>query len=168
VKLDALKAAELLLPLLKKLPPDSDGAYWTSPEADFRYVVMELEDDEVWREFQRAAQRSSVGLRLEMIGSGCSCGTPPKNRGRRIAFLAAYLNDATVRTMGQSKYYGPCTAFTFKKIEVRDVAAMELAYLFDIDEKPTDSWTADQWQAFRGQVRERLAREKLPNLRLDK
>ena len=51
---------------------------------------------------------------------------------------------------------------------MRDVAAMELAYLFDIDEQPKDSWTADQWQAFRGHVRERLAREKLPNLRLDK
>jgi hypothetical protein len=167
-KLDARTAAELVLSFLKKLPPDSDRPYSTSPVADLRYVVMELEDDEVWREFLRAAQRSSVGLRLEMIGSGCSCGTPPKNRGRRIAFLAAFLNDATVWTMGQSRYDGPYTAFTFKQIEVRDVAAMELAYLIDFDEQPKESWTADQWQAFRGRVQERLAREKLPNLRLDK
>jgi len=184
--LDARKSAELVLPVLKRLPPDSDGSYWTCPEAAFGHVVMELEDDEVWREFQRAAQRSSVGLRLEMIGSGCSCGTPEKNRGRRIAFLASFLDDGTVRTiplfpdnetaarqvrsgrMVQNKYDGPCAAFTFKKIEVRDLAARELAYLLDIKGEPKDSWTADQWQAFRGRLRERLAREKLPNLRLDK
>jgi hypothetical protein len=185
-KLDARKSAELLLPVLKKLPPDSDGPYWTCPQAAFSHIAMELEDDEVWREFQRAAQRSSVGLRLEMIGSECSCGTPEKNRGRRIAFLASFLNDVTVRTiplfpdnetaarqvrsgrMVQSKYDGLCAASTFKKIEVRDFAAMELGYLLGVKGEPKDAWTADQWLAFRGQVRERLVAEKFPNLKLNK
>jgi hypothetical protein len=167
-KLDAPKAAELVLPLLKNLPPESDGPYWTSPEAGLRYVVMELADDEVWREFQRAAQRSSVGLRLEMISSGCSCGTPERNCGRALAFLASFLDDATVRTTVPGKFDGPCAAFNFKKIEVRDVAAMELASLFEIKEKPNESWTVDEWQAFRRKVRERLAAEKLPDLKLNK
>ena len=137
-------------------------------------------------EFQRAARRSSVGLRLEMIGSGCSCGMPQKNRGRALALFASFLDDATVRTIPlfpdnetaarqarsgrpvEGKYDGPSAAFTFKKIEVRDVAAMELAYLLDIKENPKNTWTADQWRAFRGQVRERLAAEKLPDLKLNR
>jgi hypothetical protein len=185
-KLDQRKAAELVLPILKKLPPDTDGPYWTCPEGAFGHIVMQLEDDKVWRELRRAAQRSSVGLRLEMIGSCGSCGEPSKNRGRALAFFASFLDDATVRTipmfpdnesaakqarsgrMVQSKYDGPCAAFTFKRIEVRDVAAMQLAYSLDMNERPKESWTVDHWRAFRGRVRERLAAEKLPELKFDK
>jgi hypothetical protein len=185
-KLDTRKAAELVLPVLKKLPPDVDSPYWICPEAALAQVVMELEDNEVWREFWRAAQRSSVGLRLQMIGSAYCCGTNEKNRGRRIAFLASFLNDDTLRTIPlfpdnetaarqvrsgrrvQSKYDGPCAAFTFKKIEVRDFVAMELGHQLGVKGEPKDSWTADQWRAFRDQVQERLAAEKLPNLELNK
>jgi hypothetical protein len=184
--LDQPKAAELLLPILKKLPPDTDGPYWTCPEAALRHIVVKLEDDEVWREFRRAAKRSSVGLQLEMIGSCGGCGEPQKNRGRDLAFLASFLDDATVRAIPlfpdnetaekqaragrriEGKYDGPCAAFTFKKIEVRDVAAMQLAASLNMSERPKESWTADQWRAFRGRVRERLDAEKLPDLKFDK
>jgi hypothetical protein len=160
-RLDARKTAELVLPLLKKLPRDLDGPQGTSP-ADLRNVVMDLEDDDVWREFERAAHRASAGPRLEMIGSGCSCGIPSKNRGRAIAFFASFLDDAALRPADSGKSAGLCA---FKQIEVRNVAAMQLADLFGLDDKPQESWTADQWQALRRKVRERLAVEKLPSLR---
>jgi hypothetical protein len=150
-ELDSRAAAELLLPLLKKLPHGSDGAYWT----DLR-VIMDLADDEVWHEFQRAAQRASIGLRLEMISTGCSCGIPEKNRARASAFFAAFLDDAGVRLASSGGK--PCAGLD----EVRNVAAKELAYLLDLDEKPQDSWTDDQWRAFREKVRKRVAAEKVP------
>ena len=175
-KLDARKAAELLLPVLRKLPADSDEPYWRCPEAAFRHIVMVLEDDEVWREFERAAKRSSIGLRLEMI-SPRSYSTP-ENRGRHIAFLTSFLDDASERTFPlfpdnetvarqlragrtvESKFDGPCAACNFKKIAVRDFAAMQLACFLKIKERPEESWTADQWRTFRGHVRERLAATK--------
>src|SRR5207302_9660179 len=66
-KIDAAKCAEILLPILQKLPEDSDGFYWTCPEAAMTHVVMLLEDDDIWREYLRAARGSSVGLRMEMM-----------------------------------------------------------------------------------------------------
>ena len=174
-KLDARKSADLLLPILRKLPADSDEPYCRCSEAAFRHIVMELEDDEVWRKFQRAAKRSSIGLRLEMM----RCfRLGPKNRDRYIAFLASFLDDATERTFPlfpdnetvarqlhagrtvESKFDGPCAACNFKTIEVRDFAAMQLAGFLNINERPEESWTADDWRTFREQVLERLAATK--------
>ena len=148
--LDARKAAELMLPLLKKLPDDSDDS-----AANLRSVVMELADDDVWHEFQRAAQHASIGVRLEMISPGCSCGIPERNRGRAIAFFASFLDDAGVRIASASC----CAGLS----EVGNAAARELAYLFDLDDKPQDSWTDKEWHAFREKVRKRVTAEKVPN-----
>ena len=41
------------------------GQYWTCPESALTHVVMRIEDDGIWREYLRAARRSSVGLRME-------------------------------------------------------------------------------------------------------
>ena len=169
-KIDAAKCAEILLPILQKLPEDSEGPYWTCPEANLAHVVKRLEIDEVWREFLRAAKRSQVGLRLEMMTS-MSYGYPytgPENRSRRLAFLAAFLDDETERVQPQrseqSKFAGPCAAFTIPKTAVRDFAALQIAFILGLPDRPNELWTTDQWSELRRKVRLRLANETLPNL----
>ncbi|PYJ61339.1 MAG: hypothetical protein DME24_06615 [Verrucomicrobia bacterium] len=169
-KIDAAKCAEILLPILQKLPEDSEGPYWTCPEANLAHVVKRLEIDDVWREFLRAAKRSQVGLRLEMMTS-MSYGYPytgPGNRSRRLAFLATFLDDVTLRKMPhdceQSKFKGPCAAFTFPRITVRDFVVLQIASILGLPDRPNELWTPSQWTELLRKVRSRLADETLPNL----
>jgi len=53
-------------------------------------------------------------------------------------------------------YEGPSAAFDFPKITVRDFAAMQLASLLKIKQKPDKKWTAKQWMDFRAKVRAAL------------
>jgi hypothetical protein len=164
-KIDDKKCAELLLPLLEKMPNDSTGPYWTCPEAAFTHVVMEVEDDDIWRRYVQVAKRSSVGMRMEMMDPLCYTYIGMKNRERRLAFLAAFLDDKTVRNIASNptKFDGPCAAFTIPKITVRDFAALRIASILDFPESPDEFWTSAQWNTLRKKVREKLTAEKIPN-----
>jgi len=83
-----------------------------------------------------------------------------KNRQRRIAFLAAFLDDDELRP--ESKQTGPYAAFTFPKITVRDFVTMEIASILNMKDSPDKFWTAEQWTGLREKVKEALKSEKLP------
>jgi hypothetical protein len=167
--------AALLLPVLRTLPRDSAGPYWTCAEANFTHVVIRIEADNVWSEYLRAAKRSSVGLRMEMMSRMDYC-MREGNRQRRLAFLAAFLDDDAVRRMPDDvgkltsmtddvgKFTGPCAGFAIPHLAVRDFAAVKLASLLDMEERADEFWTDAQWDALRQRVRERLAEERLPEL----
>lgn|GEM_PF-2537331 len=164
-KLDGQACSGILLPLLRSVPNDSHGPHWTSPEASLTHVVMELEDDAVWREYLRLAKRCSVGLRMEMMNSMDYSYIGEKNRGRRLAFLASFLDDDAVRKIprdNEGQFEGPCAAFTIPRIRVRDFAAMQIASILDLDERPDEFWGRAHWQKLREKVRKKLAAEKLP------
>ena len=149
-RLDEPRCVTLLRPILAKLPRDANEPYWTCEAAYYTQVVMELHDDETWKEYLAIAKRAAVGLKLEMLKSMNYSYIGDTNRGRRLVFLAAFLEDATVRDMAADsfKYDGPCAAYTIETIEVRDFAAMQIASLFDFDDRPTEFWTKDQWAQF--------------------
>jgi hypothetical protein len=169
-KLDDKKCAEMLAPLLGSLPKDSSGPYWTCPEAAFTHVVMQVENDETWHTYLQAAKRSSVGLRMEMMNPLCYTYIGRKNIARRLAFAAAFLDDETVRDMtgGRGKFEGPCAAFTFPKIAVRDFATLKIAAILGMPDAPDEFWTSEQWEELRKKVRTKLATEKLPDLSVTK
>jgi len=166
--LNPKKCSEILLPIIQKLPADSVGPYWTCPEAALTHSVMLLEDDEIWREYLRAAQRSSVGLRMEMMNPMDYTYIGQTNRSRRLAFLATFLNDEELRDLPEdeehSKYSGPCAAFTFKRIAVRDFVAQEVASILGLPDHPDEFWTAAQWAALRRKVEGKLAGEGIQRL----
>ncbi len=171
VELDEKRTAELLAPVLDEMPRDSTGSYWTCPEAGFTYVVKQIENDDIWRRYVQVAKRSRVGLRMEMMNSmdyvcvGGKCMRAGKNRDRRLAFLAAFLTDKSVRKIGrvEGKFDGPCAAFTIPKIAVRDFAAMKIASILGLPESPDEFWTSAQWKELRQKVTEKLCVEKLPD-----
>jgi hypothetical protein len=163
------KCAELLQPILRNLPQDVLGPYRDCTPAHFSHVVMHVENNEVWRSFLMAAKRSSVGLRLEMMNPMDYAYIGKRNRERRLAFLAAFLDDATVRRMPPREdlrfgKFEDCAASNFPEIEVRNFAAMGIACIIDMCDSPNSSWTSAQWENLRRNVRNRLAHEKLPNL----
>jgi len=162
--LDTQKCCGLLLPLLKTLPPDSSGPYWTCPEAAFTHVVVLVDDTNVWREFLSAAKRSSAALRMEMMNPMNYTYIGQTNRSLRLAFLAAFLEDKTVRdaTTDESRFTGPFAGFTFPKISVQDFASSCLAAFLRLPDIALSSWSQYQWEDLRMKVKLRLADEELP------
>lgn len=165
-KLDQQACSALLLPLLGKLPKDATGPYWTCPEASFAHVIVQIEDDKVWRAYLGAAKRSRIGLRMELMNPMDYSYIGKKNLPRRLAFLAAFLDDKAVRKLSgeEGKFQGPCAGFTIPRLAVRDLAAMELASLLEMKESPDEFWTHDQWGELRRKVAEHLKDQKLPEL----
>jgi hypothetical protein len=165
-KLDGEKCSKLLTPILKTLPTDSKKSYWTCEEAAFTHVVMQIEDDDIWREYLRAAKRSSIGLRMEMMNPMNYTYIGGKNRQRRLAFLAAFLDDAAVRDKATDpeEFGGPSAGFAIPKITVRDFAANKMASILDLGDDLDTVSAAAEWEKLRERVRAKLAAEMLPDL----
>lgn len=161
------KAAELVLPLIRNIPNDVDGQYWTNEWANLTHVVMPLDDIEVWRAHLKAAKKASVGLRMELMGPMNYSYIGSTNLDFRLAFLSSFLDDETIRISKDDnpKFDGPCAAFTFDTISVRDYVTMQLASLIlELDDYPDDSWSSNKWDELRKEVRSQLALRRLPDI----
>ncbi len=159
-RVDEAACAKIFLPLIRSLPSDiQGGSYWTCEEARVSHVVMELDNEEVWREFHIAAKRCSVGLRMEMMNPLDYTYIGNKNRNRRLAFLSAFLDDEGNREIsGDKRFDGPCAGFTIDRLSVRDLAAMKIASILGISGDPDGSWNTDQWAEYRQKVKASLGK----------
>ena len=164
--IDQKLCLKLARPVLESLPIDIDGEYWTSEAANYTHVVIQLEDDSIWRDYLRIAKQASVGLRMEMMNPMNYTYIEEKNRNRRLAFLAEFLNDTEIRdsSVHPEKFSGPCAGFTFEKITVRNFAAMKLASILNIKTRPTEVWSENQWSKLRNSVQLTLENQRLPDL----
>jgi hypothetical protein len=162
-KLDEERCVALLRPILARLPDDVNEPYWTCEAAYYTQVVMELHDDGIWKDYLKIAKRAAVGLRMEMMNSMNYSYIGDTNRGRRLAWLAEFLDDAALRDCAadRHRYDGPCAAFTIEKLEVRDFAAMQIASLLNFDDRPTEFWTKAEWAQLRSKVRTELNKRNL-------
>ncbi len=154
--LDEHRCVSLLRPVLAKLPSDVEEPYWTCEAAYYSQVVVQVHDDGIWKEYLKIAKRAAVGLRMEMMNVMDQSCTRETNVDRWLVFLAAFLDDAIVRESVGKKYEGPCAAFWFPTIQVRDFAAMQIAWLLGFDERPNEFWTEDDWTQLRNKVRTAL------------
>jgi hypothetical protein len=160
------KCADLLARLLATEPRDSINP----PDAEWVLVDLECDDVHPWQELLRLARRSTVTRRLEILGPMDYGDARRTNRERRLAFLAAFLDDAELRRLppGNNLEYeafeGHMPAGRFRAIAVRDFAAMEAACILRLRDSPEPNWAASQWAALRSKVKAQLSQEKLPNL----
>jgi hypothetical protein len=163
---DIDQSAKLALTVLANIPTDATGPYMNCPEAEFTRVVMQLPDDRIWRRWLEVAKRSGVGLRLQMMQPVMYYGLPKPNRSRLMAFLAAFLDDRSVRDLSANaaKYEGLPAACEFRRIEVRDYAALALGRWLRMPDEPDESWTPARWSALRDKVRAKLLTMNLPQL----
>jgi hypothetical protein len=151
------------LALIRHLPPDAKGAYWTSPVSWVAQIVVMLDDEEVWQALLGVARRAPVGLRLECLNPLANGHAEGPARSRRLAFLAAFWDDRSQRVEASApvKYSGPNAAFRFPVITVRDFALMQIATILQLDplDSPDSTWTAARWETLHAKVRERLKAE---------
>jgi hypothetical protein len=167
--IDQEAAKEPARALVRMLPKDAPGEYWTSDIAGVSHVVLAVDDEELWKTFLTKARQAAVGLRLEWMNPFDYLYVGDRLKSRRLAFLAAFLDDETLRDdrRNAKKYEGPCAAFTFPKITVRDFAAMQIASILKIDplDSPDATWTKEQWAGLRLKVIERLKAEGVTPMR---
>jgi len=148
-----------LVMTLDELPTDtSSPELWTCPEASFTRLVVGTTDQRVWDAFLRFTRRAGVGLRLESLGGLYHSCYGTNAMPQRLRCLSNFLDDREVRDMAadRGKYSGPCAGFTFKKITVRQFAAMSLGTLLGLPERPAPDWTEKQWEDFLLRVRSEL------------
>lgn len=149
--------------LMKLLPKDTKGAYWTSDEARASRIALTIDDDEVWRIFLEKTKNAEVGLRLEWMNPFAYSYVEDRLRKRRLGFLASFLNDKTLRdeTVRAKMFDGPCAGFTFPKITVRNFAAMQIASILKIQplDPPDSTWDEDRWAKLRTEVSKQLIAE---------
>jgi hypothetical protein len=157
--LDKKKFDALLLATIEGFPTDVKGEYWICPEAYIAGLAVESDDARVWAALEKVAQRSSLGLRMELLNHfGDSRDT--RRRPERLRLLAAFLDDAEVRdTKSDARFGGPGAGFPYDRIEVRDFVAVELAGLLGVEVELKLERSAAEWAEVRNKVREVLKRE---------
>jgi hypothetical protein len=157
--LDKERFAELAIAKIEAIPRDVPGPYWECPEQNFAALAMDCEDPRVWLVLARVARRSSVGLRMELLGAFWDP-KDPRHWRERLRLLAGFLDDATVRVSdSKGKYFGPHEASEYPRIEVRDFAALEIARLLGIETERNPGRTPNEWAELRSQVRKAVDRE---------
>ena len=152
-----------LLATLDALPADVPDKYWSRPEGHLAGLATEADDPRVWASVERAARRATVGLRMELLAH---FGDPKDGRRRaeRLRLLAAFLDDPAVRDVAaDERLHGPGAGFGYRRIAVRDFAAVELGRLLGIGVIRKEERTPAEWSGIRSQVRDALNAELTAN-----
>jgi len=147
----------ILLATLEALPKTPTEPYWRCPEAGFAQLVALTDDARAWKMLEKVIRRSDVGLRMEFLNCLHTGYTGEVHKQQRLDLLAKFLNDNeapdwTHRVM----FEGPHAGFRFKRLEVRDLAAMTIASILKMPDSPDENWTPEQWRKLRDQVKGRL------------
>jgi hypothetical protein len=159
-KLDPKLFMKLLLATLEALPKTPTEPYWACPEAAFAHLVLATDDPRAWKMLEKVAKRSDVGLRMEFMNPMNYSYIGERQRQQRLEFLAAFLDDDEAPDVkaNSKMFIGPHAGFTFERLTVRDLAAMTIASILEMPDKPDRDWTPQQWEKLRSQVKEKLHR----------
>jgi hypothetical protein len=158
-KLDSVRFMTVLVETLEALPTTPSEPYSKCSEGEYAKLVMATGEAKAWETLEKVAKRSDVGLRMQFIYQVGTGGDRQRQR-QCMAFLAAFLDDAEVRNAkaNPTMFEGAYAGHMFDRLEVRDLAAMEVASLLHMQEEPNQAWTPDQFEKLRKKVKEALAR----------
>jgi hypothetical protein len=151
------EAAPLLIASLEKIPKTPEQAYWLTRTGSLVSVAVWSENEKVWEALVRTARRVDVGQRMQLLkGLGCA-----KHVKHKMVFLRLFkwlLDDKEIRDRKSSKLFeGPCAAYFFERLAVRDFAAEQFAYILGLPADPEPTWKEADWAKLRQRVRTRLA-----------
>jgi len=158
--LDPQQFMKILLATLEALPKTPTEPYWKCPEAAYANLVMDTDDPKAWNLLEKVAKRSDVGLRMQFLNSMTYTWIGDRQRKQRLDFLAAFVDDAAAPDFqaNPKMFEGPHAGFMFTRLEVRDLAAMQIASILKMPDQPDKDWTPEQWEKLRKKVKEALKR----------
>ena len=149
----------LLLAAIEALPTDVPGEYWLCREVEIVALAVESEDRRVWAAVGKAIKRSAVGLRMEFLVVFASPATL-RWLVERYRLLTSFLDDVEVRDLRSDKrFLGGGAGESYQRLEVRNLAAIELARLMGIGVADKPDRTPAEWARLRDLVRDEVKRE---------
>jgi hypothetical protein len=150
----------LLLDNLDGLPETPEGPQWESPAGYYAAWVVQTDDPRAWRALERAARRCDVGQRTELLAVLGYRSFGQRQRQRRVALLAAFLEDAAVMDAPSNpgKSPRPLAVFGITRLEVRDLAAWGIASVLGMPADPEPDWGPKEWAELRSRVRQAIKR----------
>jgi hypothetical protein len=159
-KLDPQRFMTILLATLDALPKTPTEPYWKCPEAAFAHLVLATDDARAWKTLEKVAKRSDVGLRMEFMNPMDYSHLGDGHRQQRLEFLAAFLDDTEAPDLKAKPelFEGPHAGFAFARLTVQDLAAMKIASVLEMPDRPDRDWTPEQWEKLRTQVKQALRR----------
>ncbi len=147
----------ILIETLENIPEDVTEKYRTYTGAHFAALAIESNDPRIWPVVEKVIHRSSLGLKMQMLD--CLCNREDKRQlPSRMKLLAQFLDDDTIRDQkSNDKFDGPCAGFQYRKIELRNYVATQLAALLDIPVEVDEKRTSAEWATIRERVRRKWA-----------
>ena len=142
---------------LENIPVDVAEKYRTYTGAHFVALAIESDDPRIWPVLEKVVHRSSLGLKMQML-ERLSNREDKRHLSTRMKLLVQFLDDDTVRDQkSNEKFDGPCAGFPYRKIELRNFVATQLAALLDIPIETDEKRTPVEWAAIRDRVRRKWA-----------
>ena len=153
--LDRERFAALLAATFDDLPGTPSGLYSNCIEKDFVPLACETDDPKVQQALRRAMKRADPGLRIQMLDRMAHFPLEPYQRRWFLTFLASFLDDATLRDVSanENRYTNSFTGSPFRRLEIRNFAALSIAQLLDISDQLSSEWTEEEWSNLRDCVR---------------
>ncbi len=156
-KLDPKSFGRILTETLENIPVDVAEKYRTYTGAHFVALAIESDDPRIWPVLEKVVHRSSLGLKMQML-ERLSNREDKRHLSTRMKLLVQFLDDDTVRDQkSNEKFDGPCAGFPYRKIELRNFVATQLAALLDIPIETDEKRTPVEWAAIRDRVRRKWA-----------
>jgi hypothetical protein len=159
-ELDKENALKLLLKEVGNLPAIPDEEFWCCPESRVAHLVRNWNEPSAWDALEATAKRVDVGLRMEFIQDVGRRDVPEATCKSALRFLSKFLDDKEIRIANGPKYKGPYAGmYGSDRIEVRNFAAEQVAWVLKMKADPKPNWSDEQWSKLRDDVRKALARE---------
>ncbi len=122
-------------------------------------LAVDCDDPGVWPLLRKAARQCAPGLRMDLL-TGFADPKEKRHRMERVRLLASFLNDAQLPVVdARDPFRGLGAGFQDDRIEVRNFAALEVAYLLEIQVEIKPNRTAEEWAGIRKLVSDALQRE---------
>lgn len=143
------EAVQRFLEELKRHPATPPGEYWTCQPPYLLGILRWTEEDAVWRAFLRFTENSDIGQRAQIINHAGYTYLGQRALGKRLAFLAHFLEDRAVcDPCSGPKYNGVPAAHFLGKVTLRNLTASTLGGLLAQKPHPAKNWTLEQWEAY--------------------
>ena len=154
---DRNQVEDRLLELLEFSKDYGEAYYGLCPERAVFYLAAARNSQKTWEALTRASKQCSLGFRMEMIEQVGKVAMESEDvvlRRKCLNWLSQFLTDAALRDSSESRFYrGPFAGHAYDRLEVRDIAAMELAANLKIPVEIKPDRTAAQWAELRAKVR---------------
>jgi hypothetical protein len=158
-KLDKTKFNALMLEEIEKLPRERPDDYEISAELGMVDLAIECDGPRIWQALQKTAKSMSVGLRMELLDR-LERRNPRPHIIERLLLLESFMDDTTIRERATDKRFEDSdVGKLFKKIQIRDFAALKIAGELGIEIEVEKDGTPEEWAKIRELVRTILKKE---------